>query len=187
MYIYKITNTINNKIYIGLSTKSVEESINYLGSGEIQSRAIKKYGKEHFIKEILEDGISEWQLLSEREIYWINKYNSTDHSIGYNITKGGEGFRSNHTQEAKDKIRKFYKGKSYEELFGDMAEAEKLKRKKVTRTQEQYKECGKKISEKTKGISRGEFKTSTCPHCNSSGGVNIMQRWHFENCKNKIK
>ena len=68
-----------------------------------------------------------------------------------------------------------------------MAEAEKLKRKKVTRTQEQYKECGKKISEKTKGISRGEFKTSTCPHCNSSGGVNIMQRWHFENCKNKIK
>ena len=42
MYIYKITNTINNKIYIGLSTKSVEESINYLGSGEIQSRAIKK-------------------------------------------------------------------------------------------------------------------------------------------------
>ena len=137
-------------------------------------------------KEILEDGIVCMKILSEREIYWINVYNSTDHSIGYNITKGGEGFRSNHTQEAKDKIRKFYKGKSYEELFGDMAEAEKLKRKKVTRTPEQYKECGKKISEKTKGIPR-VFKTIECPHCFKKGKENVMYHWHFNNCKNKIK
>jgi group I intron endonuclease len=186
MYIYKITNTINNKIYIGLSTKSVEKSTNYLGSGEIQSRAIKKYGKENFIKEILEDGISCMQILSEREIYWINEYNSTDHSIGYNITKGGEGFRSNHTQEAKDKIRKFYKGKSYEELFGDMAEAEKLKRKKVTRTPEQYKVSAKKMGITQQGVPK-PFKTVECPHCFKKGKENIIYRWHFDNCKNKIK
>ena len=150
MYIYKITNTINNKIYIGLSTKSVEKSTNYLGSGEMQRRAIKKHGKENFIKEILEDGISCMQILSEREIYWINKYNSTDHSIGYNITKGGEGFKSNHTQESKDKIRKFYKGKSYEELFGDMAEAEKLKRKKLRELQNNIKNVVKKYRKKQK-------------------------------------
>jgi hypothetical protein len=91
MYIYKTTNLINNKIYIGLSTKTVEESTNYYGSGVILNRSIDKNGKDNFKKEILENNIDDVDLLYEREIYWIAYYNSTNHSIGYNIGSGGGG------------------------------------------------------------------------------------------------
>ena len=91
MYIYKTTNIINGKIYIGLSTSTVDESTNYYGSGKILHRAISKYGKENFTKEILESNIESKEILNQREIYYISKYNSTDDSIGYNITYGGTG------------------------------------------------------------------------------------------------
>ena len=48
MYIYKITNNINGKEYIGYKTKTVNESKNYYGSGIIIKHAIKKYGKDNF-------------------------------------------------------------------------------------------------------------------------------------------
>lgn len=48
--IYKTTNLINNKIYVG---KDSHNDSNYFGSGTILVKAIKKYGKENFKKEIL--------------------------------------------------------------------------------------------------------------------------------------
>lgn len=51
-FIYKTTNLINNKIYVGVhSSKTLTDS--YLGSGKILNKAIKKYGKENFKREIL--------------------------------------------------------------------------------------------------------------------------------------
>lgn len=88
MHIYKITNIVNNKIYIGQTTKSINSS--YLGSGTIIIKAVKKYGKDSFIKEVLEV-LEDLCELSEREIYWIEYYNSTDRNIGYNISSGGNG------------------------------------------------------------------------------------------------
>jgi group I intron endonuclease len=87
MYVYKTTNLINGKIYIG-AHKSKRKF--YLGSGKILKEAIKKYGKENFKMEILEKFDSESEMF-EREKYWINEYDSRNPKIGYNILKGGEG------------------------------------------------------------------------------------------------
>lgn len=91
MYIYKITNLINNKIYIGLSTKLVGESTDYYGSGKLIKEAIQKYGKENFIKEILEDNIDNIDTLKVREIYWIGALKSHVSLNNYNLTLGGDG------------------------------------------------------------------------------------------------
>lgn len=86
MIIYKTTNIINGKIYIG---KDSNDNPSYLGSGLYLKRAIKKYGKENFIKETLE--ICDLSNINEREIYWIAKLDARNLKIGYNITMGGEG------------------------------------------------------------------------------------------------
>lgn len=82
--IYKTTNLIDNKIYIG---QSIYDNKNYLGSGLHISRAINLYGKENFKKEILE--YCDHKILNDREVYWITVFNSTNLDIGYNIESGG--------------------------------------------------------------------------------------------------
>ena len=98
MYIYKITNLINGKIYIGQRTQS-PRCDNYYGSGIVLRSAIKKYGKENFNKETLEDKLQADQL-NEREIYWIKKLKSRDIYGNYNLTDGGDGTTGyKHTEE----------------------------------------------------------------------------------------
>jgi hypothetical protein len=86
MVIYKTTNLINNKIYIG---QDKNNNPNYLGSGKKLKRAVKKYGKNNFLKEVIEVCDSE-EMLNEREIFWILYYKSTDRKIGYNISDGSK-------------------------------------------------------------------------------------------------
>lgn len=92
MYIYKTTNLINNKIYIGQSVQESSKSKTYLGSGISINASIKKYGRKNFKKEILEEYVYyDQDLLDEREIALIKKFNSKDKTIGYNIDDGGKG------------------------------------------------------------------------------------------------
>ena len=90
-YVYEITNLINGKKYIGKrSCKSTIEEDRYMGSGILISKAIKKYGKENFRKDILEICDSE-ELAFEREKCWIKHYNAVESRQFYNIKDGGEG------------------------------------------------------------------------------------------------
>lgn len=89
-YIYKTTNKLNNKIYIGQKKSPIFLENKYLGSGKYLKRAIKKYGEENFMVELVDTANSREEL-SELEIFYIKKFNSTDISIGYNIAKGGIG------------------------------------------------------------------------------------------------
>lgn len=87
-YLYKITNTVNNKIYIGVhQTKNLNDD--YFGSGLNLHRAIKKYGKENFRKEILEYFDNEESMLTrEKELVNAEFVKSTN---TYNINEGGKG------------------------------------------------------------------------------------------------
>jgi hypothetical protein len=120
MQIYKITNLINSKIYIGKDTNSNK---NYYGSGVILKNAIKKYGIENFNKEII-DTAENNEELSKKEKYWIDFYNSTNKEIGYNISKGGDGGDTISNNPNRDiineKISKssLTRGKTYEESYG---------------------------------------------------------------------
>lgn len=90
--IYKYTNIINNKIYIGQSKdilcrqkQHLYESKN-IRDNSIFHKAIKKYGIKNFNFEIIEE--CDQNKLNEREIFWIAYYNSLVPN-GYNMTPGG--------------------------------------------------------------------------------------------------
>lgn len=84
MYIYKTTNCINGKVYIGKSEKSFNK--NYYGSGILLEKAIKKYGKHNFKIEVLEELLT-LNELNDREKYWIKYYSHNS----YNLAEGGTG------------------------------------------------------------------------------------------------
>lgn len=93
-YIYKITNKLNGKIYIGKTEYTIEkrwkEHISkvdaYAGKRPLYS-ALKKYGIDNFSLEKIEECNSEE--VDEKEKYWIEFYDSYEN--GYNATLGGEG------------------------------------------------------------------------------------------------
>ena len=88
-YIYKITNLINEKKYIG-KHKSASFDKDYFGSGKIIKQAVKKEGKENFRIDIIEWCENKEQL-NEAEKYWIKFYDAQKSEEYYNIASGGEG------------------------------------------------------------------------------------------------
>ena len=89
MIIYKTTNLINGKIYIGQDFKNNPK---YLGSGKLLKLALKKYGVDNFSKETICTCANEKEL-DEKEIFFIKEFNSTNRDVGYNLCEGGRSFR----------------------------------------------------------------------------------------------
>ena len=93
-FIYKITNNLNNKVYIGQTIqKPIERFYQHCAKkcdkyilNMVIHKAIFKYGKDNFTFEVIEEVPK--QQLNEREEYWIKYYNS--YTDGYNSTKGGQ-------------------------------------------------------------------------------------------------
>lgn len=111
MYIYKTTNTINGKIYIGQSKFNPDENPEYLGSGFLLKRAVECYGKENFKKEIIEECNSQEQLC-ERERYWIATLKSNNRIVGYNICEGGTWGDNWTNNPRKEELRELFKKRS---------------------------------------------------------------------------
>ena len=91
--IYKITNNINHKIYIGQSQHCLDrwsehkycakDSNNYRTQEHLY-RSIRYYGIQNFSFEVIEELPCNKELLTTREQYWINYYNTLDPQYGYN-------------------------------------------------------------------------------------------------------
>ena len=117
MWIYKITNIQNNKVYIGQTIRPIEQRFHRHLSDALNNildthfaRAIRKYGKDGFIIEEIDTAQTQDEL-NQKEQYWIRYYNSVED--GYNETDaiskcGGNTYQSKTEEEMeviKDKIR----------------------------------------------------------------------------------
>lgn len=98
--IYKITNMINGKIYIGQTKRPIYNRFSDHVSHALKSKrkndlncklyiAIKEFKPENFKIELIEQVEGTWKTADNREIYWISKLDSCNPEIGYNVDKGG--------------------------------------------------------------------------------------------------
>jgi group I intron endonuclease len=104
--IYKVTNKINNKVYIGFCCNFQKRIYRHKYNSTILKKnqhfynAMRKYGFENFSFEEIYSSVEKKHCLSVMEPYFIQEYKSD--VFGYNMTSGGEGcFSYKHTEETK--------------------------------------------------------------------------------------
>jgi group I intron endonuclease len=119
--IYKATNKLTNKVYIGQTIKTLEERKSAhiarmtFGSNYYFHNALRKYGTDNFEWEILHENIQTKEEADEIEIEEIIKFKATDKNNGYNLATGGGGgdtFVNNpRKEEIREHLRKINTGK----------------------------------------------------------------------------
>jgi group I intron endonuclease len=151
-YIYKTTNLINGKIYIGQHLRE-EFDKKYYGSGKLIQFALKKYGKNNFNVEIIE-WLDSIEKLNDAEVKFISAYNSINKKIGYNIALGGNNksvkgtkwsnsARINH-EKSREQANEKLRGKK-------RSEESKLKQSISSKGKKMSKEWCENISKSLKG------------------------------------
>ena len=171
-FIYKITNNLNNKVYIGQTIqKPIERFYQHCAKkcdkyilNMVIHKAIFKYGKDNFTFEVIEEVPK--QQLNEREEYWIKYYNS--YVNGYNSTKGGQkGNKPFKNIDNKAIIEQYQQGKSLRTI-GKIFNIDKATVKSILirnnvqlRTTKTYKLCQEDrdniIEDIKNGLSRKEI------------------------------
>ena len=126
-YIYKITNSINGKVYIGKTSNTIEtrwaEHKRDSRKERCEKRplydAMNKYGIDNFQIEEIEE-VENDEIACERESYWIDYYHSYvgyDDCKGYNATKGGDGIRIYDYKEIAEKYKELQNQKETAKYF----------------------------------------------------------------------
>lgn len=117
--IYKVTNLVNGKVYIGQTVRTLKGRISehfYNANNGLKNEffrnAILKYGKESFEWQEIDLGYDKNDL-DKKEVYWISFYNSTNRNWGYNISIGGESRQKIDVNKATVLI---YEGKNLREI-----------------------------------------------------------------------
>lgn len=150
-YVYKTTNKLNGRYYIGVHKSENIENDSYLGSGYILAKALDKYGKANFEREILfEFDTPEEAFQKEREI--VNEEFVND-DITYNVALGGHGgkltevnpfFGRKHTEETKEILRRKSSEKRHTEESKQKI-SKSLNEHYASLTDEQWEELSKKF------------------------------------------
>lgn len=105
-YVYLTTNTLNGKVYVGQHKAEVFDN-RYKGSGDALLAALRKYGQDNFLVEMIDTADTKEQL-DRKEIYWIEKFRSTHEC--YNIARGGAGVGGIiHTEETRRRMSEAHK------------------------------------------------------------------------------
>ena len=153
----EISGKDNDMIYIGITMQGLNKRWqNGLGykHNPYFSNAIKKYGQENFLHEVLFEGLTKEEA-EQKEIELIAYYKSNQRTYGYNITNGGECL-GKHSEETKQKMKENhadYSGKNHPQYGRHHSEETKLILSQ--KAKERYKEnghpsTGKKHSEEFK-------------------------------------
>ena len=209
--IYRITNLLDNRIYVGLH-KTLDENDGYMGSGKLLKEDIRRLGAENFRKEILHRCSSEEEMIRLEE-----QIVNSDFLAGnvYNQMPGGKyGSRErngltflgkSHNLESKQKIAEASTNRKH-----SLQAREKMSQNNFAKRNPQEQrlhakaagaiggKAGKGVKRKylsKNGINpyRGENspnfglkrQTFCCPHCGKSGAMNTLSRWHFDKCKSR--
>lgn len=181
--IYLLTNNVNRKIYVGVTNNYKKRMIEHKASksNTLISRAIRKYGWDNFTPSVL--CITENR---EAEITFIEQYNSFDTSVGYNLTRGGEGTLGfNPSQETREKMRQAKLGKTHtNRSYKPRAPHTKETKAKISEKLKGNKHFqGKTFSEETKKL-LSELRAKTWLVKNPEGNiieVYNMQKFCLEN------
>jgi group I intron endonuclease len=137
--IYLITNLKNNKQYVGITKFSLEERFcQHIKRGFILTEAIRKYGKDLFSIELIEE-VETAERAYELEIFYIEKYN-TKSPNGYNLTDGGDGIfgweaTEEYRKECSERVKELHKQKKVG-MYG---------KKHTEQTREKMKESAKEV------------------------------------------
>lgn len=171
--IYKITNNLNGKIYIGQhATENLDDG--YMGSGLAIKRAIKKYGIDNFTKEILYD-VDDWELMDFLEELIVDE-EFVARPDTYNLKTGGSNGVHHVSEETKQKLSRFNTGKH-------LSEEHKAKIGKANKGKYRTEEWKKKLSEANIGKGR--------PHSEESkkkiSEANRGRRFSEEHLRNMSK
>lgn len=154
-YIYRITNLINGKTYIG-QHKYEELNDDYMGSGVLLHKAYEKYGTENFKKEIICKNVQYKETIDDMEIFYIKKEREQNSFGCYNLTDGGEGSTGRlYSEETRKKMSEAKKGNQFRK---GKCHSEETK-KKISETNKGKKmseEARKKISDAGKGRHHSE-------------------------------
>lgn len=190
--VYKITNNVNEKYYIG-KHQTTDVNDNYMGSGKLIKRAIKKYGIENFTKEILFVFDNEEEMCNkEKELVIVSEQT-------YNLCEGGTGgfgyinskglnFGGNHKEASEKGRRAFIKKIKEDELL-----LQKYRMQCIENNQKMQKALKEKFPQGTKSFlgkshtneTKRKIGANTSLHQKGSGNSQYGTMWITNGTVNK--
>ena len=196
-YIYKTTNLINNRVYIGKHLGRFDS--NYFGSGKIIKNAINKYGKSKFKLNIIIYSDNEYKL-NELEKFYIAKYRKLfGRTLLYNISDGGGGCTGyKHSKKIRNILKQRQTGKKCPWLCGDKNPAKRPEVKEKNRLAHLGKKHSLKTKKKMSQSHKGKKRSiRTAEHCKNlsisligrkawSKGLNKEIDIRLSTCGNRI-
>jgi hypothetical protein len=200
--VYITTNLVNGKKYIG---SHKDNNPNYLGSGVLLSKAIKKYGKDNFAREIIWNGLEEERYFIEEKA--IKDYNAVEDCNYYNVSDKGTGLPKGFKWDKKvlDKYRELRKQRFNKYRQSNIAEFTKTEAGKkhlkelnlyvnsnkdiIDKRNQSLKDRYKNIDHHLKGVLKSdEWKLKRkvkCLYCGIVFDKSNHTKWHGEKCKKK--